>query len=341
MTRLPRLAAPRLVASRLAIPGLELPRRGLVGIAVLVVAVSDVLALTTLDELSAPVVGMLGAALFTVVGLLAALAGGRKLPLDRTIVAAGTPAALSGLISWSTREDGFELWFLGSGAFLLTLLSLRGRAGWAWAGMVAVSATTIGIALGTGADLAAAALNMVRQVAILLIGTVLAVAIGRTERRLQELAEAAAAREAERSAHAAAGAERRERLLWALELARPLLTSMSAGTPLDDAQRRDAALVEAELRDGLRARALARSPVTEAARNARRRGVEVLLLDDRGAELSPDEHERALALVARELDAAEDGRVVARLLPPGRETVLTLLVTPADPASAARRVEFP
>ena len=68
-------------------------------------------------------------------------------------------------------------------------------------------------------------------------------------------------------------------------------------------------------------------PIIEAARQARRRGVDVVLLDDSDpAVVRPEDLELVITRISAVLTDAQDGRLVARLLPPGREGVATLLV---------------
>ncbi len=63
---------------------------------------------------------------------------------------------------------------------------------------------------------------------------------------------------------------------------------------------------------------------------ARRRGVEVLLLDDRGVGLpSGDAMERVESHVSSTL-ARASGAVTVRLLPPGRDEAVTIVAVDAD-----------
>jgi len=64
------------------------------------------------------------------------------------------------------------------------------------------------------------------------------------------------------------------------EFATPLLERLATGVTPTAAERTEYALAEAQLRDGLRAGVLMVPEVVAAARAARERGVEVVLLDD-------------------------------------------------------------
>ena len=94
----------------------------------------------------------------------------------------------------------------------------------------------------------------------------------------------------------------------------------------------EARLLEAELRDEIRAPFFTGTAVVDAARQARGRGVEVLLLDDRGAGDRGEDKENEARLrdiiVSRAiaaLDEAVAGRVVVRVCPAGRRWAATIL----------------
>lgn len=109
----------------------------------------------------------------------------------------------------------------------------------------------------------------------------------------------------------------RTRLVGSL---RPLLERIAAGAPLDEELRTTAGLEEACLRDEMRAACFAGTPVEGAARRARRRGVDVVLMDDSGRPPGAEdaEHDRVVRAVVEALDDSESGRVVVRVPPRSR-----------------------
>ncbi|CCQ14349.1 Hypothetical membrane protein [Rhodococcus sp. AW25M09] len=154
-----------------------------------------------------------------------------------------------------------------------------------------------------------------------------------------ELRKQSTVRIASQAAAAAALEERDARLASLDALARPLLQRIADGPDPTDEEILACLLLEAELRDTLRARGLVRPDLARAARSARARGVEVMMLDDRApAVLTDDVRERIVAAASSTLDAADAGSVTVRLLPPGRPVAATVLLD--DLGDGAQRVEY-
>jgi hypothetical protein len=192
----------------------------------------------------------------------------------------------------------------------------------------ATTETGLASALGLGA----------RQAAVLVVGTLFAIGLQRTRTRFDQVSLELSARVSAEAAGKATEAARRERLAALDALATPLLSQLMAGKALTEADRQEFAVAEAELRDGLRARVLGLPTVVDAVRRARRRGVGVVLMDDRGSVPLPAADLERIAAITREaLLTARDGQVTARLLPPGREHVATIVVD----GSAYERHEIP
>jgi len=116
------------------------------------------------------------------------------------------------------------------------------------------------------------------------------------------------------SAAAAARAERKIRLKETLATAMPLLEKIEQQQGnLSESDRKEAALLEAQLRDQIRGRALLSPDVVSATRAARTRGVEVQLLDDGGLDdLTEKERKQYLAEVSERLSKVTAGKVVIR-----------------------------
>jgi hypothetical protein len=286
------------------------------------------LALWSLNEVRTPWPTVLGLGLFAIVCAVVTLDTNRALSRAATLLTVAVWPAVTALISWQLLMAGsFGHWFLGAGTASFFFISLRGRIAWAWVGFAAIAAITIVWGLTTEFGVGTAVLLVGKQFPILVVGTLFAIGLRRTTASVQQLTAETSARAASEAAEAAATAERDRRLAELDAFATPLLTLLVSGKELTADDRREFAVAEAELRDGLRARSLSVPSVVDAARQARRRGVDVLLLDDSdpGA-VHPDDLNAVITQVSEAIADSTDGRVVARLLPPGRDAIATLVV---------------
>ncbi|MFD3507007.1 hypothetical protein [Nocardia sp. NPDC058666] len=254
-------------------------------------------------------------------------------------VACAGPAAMALTLPWVTNPSGFsqQLWTAYPTSYLLAMLVLRGRIASAWLG-VATAATvliTMGVFTSWHAETVVRAMTPVATVGAV---TVFMSIVRPTQASLRELRSDANRRAATEAALAAATAER-DRQLGALDrVAGPLLTRIAAGIELTDSEREQCRLLEAELRDGLRAPQLVTDRLSAAARGARSRGVEVTLLDDGGFIGVPEwVRHQAISAAVDELDMAAAGSVTVRVLPVGRRWVATVL---AAAPTGDRRTEI-
>ena len=112
----------------------------------------------------------------------------------------------------------------------------------------------------------------------------------------------------------------------------PLLTAIAEGAPITAGMRTRARMLEVELRDERRAPFFTDTRVIESARAARTRGIDVILLDDRGTGngLTDDAQKTIINQDIRALDDARKGQVVIRLLPPRQRHGLLSIVTDDD-----------
>ncbi|MDP3208914.1 MAG: hypothetical protein Q8M65_07180 [Rhodoglobus sp.] len=313
---------------------IELTGRGPTTMVWLYFATISILALWSLSEVRSPLPTVVGLALFAVVCVVLSTDRSATMSLRTTLVTITILPVIAAPVSWQILEPGgFAQWYMGSGTACLFYVSLRGRIGWAWAGFALLA--SIMLLWGLTTDfMAGAAFLVAKQFPILVAGTLFAIGLRNTSESIQQVTAETSARAATEAGDVAATAERKHRLAELDAFATPLLALLVSDRPLTDDDRRDFSIAEAELRDDLRARSLSVPTVVAAARLARRRGVDVVLLDDSDPEtLHPDDLGAVIARVTGALDDATDGRVVARLLPPGREGVATLLV---EGSSSAR-----
>lgn len=241
------------------------------------------------------------------------------------VAAAGPVATALTSVDLSGSQEHHMVWTTFATSYVLAVLVLRGRAGAAWLGVGGVAAVIV--VDGARAWLTPGAI----VAAIVPIGTVIAISVFArimrpTQRSLRLLRDEAAEQAAAEATMVAADGERTRQLARLDRVARPILERIADGAALTPAEREQCRLLEAELRDGLRAPQLATDELSGAARGARARGVEVLLLDDGGFDDAPHWlRERVVGVAVRELDAANAGSVTVRVLPPGRRVLATVL----------------
>ena len=311
-------------------PRLELSQltgRGTTAFAIGYFVAMAIFAFWSIDGVRNPVPTVIGLVLFGLSCVALVRDKGEILSLRVTllVIALGTITAL--LISWQITDDSFTVWYYNAGCVALFLVILRGRILLAWVGYVAISGVMAAWGATTEYGIADALFLVANQLTIIVIGTTLAIGLRRNIRRIRLLAAETSARAAAEATAQATTAERNTRLEALNELVAPLLAKLVDGVTLTDEDRLQFAVAEAALRDSMRARALDVPIVIAAARDARRRGVEVVLLDDSTpSSLDPDDLARAAQATAAAISSADDGQVTARLLPAGRSAIATIVV---------------
>lgn len=223
--------------------------------------------------------------------------------------------------------DGLlQLWPLAASTAIYTFMCVRGRTPWAWAGVLAMIATCMAWSTLTGQaatyGLAISAVNL----APVAMSTFFALTIRPAARDIFALRSQAIARAAAEAADSAVLDERDRQLARLDALARPLLQRLADNEPLAEQDEQACALLEAHLRDSLRAPTLAVPGVATAAHAARSRGVEVVLLDDHALDTAPHPaRERILSAVVNALERAASGTLTIRILPPRRHALATIV----------------
>lgn len=308
----------------------------------LFLVVEAIIGLSTLSGVGHPLPTIVGLLLVTSATVLGSLPGDHPMSVRGSAAVVTAAVVTAALVTWQLPRDrppGYEAWFVGADSFLFLLLALRGRAGWAWSGMALVSAivvtwsATVGPGLAVGVNLAA------RNSATLLVGTLFAIGLARTATRIASFREAERLYLAEQTSAEASLAERRGHVQRLKRATGDLLRRIALGDELSESERMDCVVVEGALRDGARAPSLSVEPVMSAAAAARRRGVQVVLLDDRMNTPLPEAVAReVVGWIARGLDQAYTGVITARVLPDGRGALATL-VTRTDDGSSTR--DFP
>jgi hypothetical protein len=216
--------------------------------------------------------------------------------------------------------------YLAAVAFVLVMLVMRGRPRAAVIGLVPhlLLPTAAAIHLGYAASQAGGA--VIRSAMLVLVSLAGVALITRIRARTERLVASEMAVRLDQSGEEARRAEASVRMRDLEDLTGPLLAELQAGEPLSSRQIGDCIALEGRLRDHYRAGRLARSPLVEAAAAARRRGVEVVLLDDAPDRvLDGTDLDAVVAWIGARLTDTPSGRFTGRILPPERDAVATVV----------------
>jgi hypothetical protein len=227
---------------------------------------------------------------------------------------------------------GYESWQFGAITMVLLALGLRGRNIWAWTGMLLATALTVCWTVSTGQGVLAGINLIDRNAGTLLIGTVFSIGIRRSIRWITSL-NLAEQRQASDEAFARATLQQRRDAMEALNaIAVPALMTIADDRMPSVAERDDFLVLEASLRDAVRAPGLAREPLASTVRLARMSGREVVLLDDDEAQGSTDaDRDSLLAMASGRLSATSAKHVTIRLFTPPDAAVALTMVEDATP----------
>lgn len=304
-------------------------------LACVIMAFAGLTGVTTVWPLALAVLVCVGA------GWTLVLSDGDPMPLPQACALSCTGAVSCGavfMVAPVPVTNPAQLWTFGMSTIIFTLMCVRGRVGLAWVGVVLMLGVSMVWASLTGQGILLGFSISIINVAPVVMATFFALTLRPLAASIFELRRQSTRRIAEESAASALLEERDAQLDRLDELARPLLERIASGVELSSEGRLACALLEARLRDGLRAPGLQQNSIVEAARAARERGVEVVLLDDYGlAQSESAARERLTSAMVAELESLSSGTVTMRILPPGRRLMATILV---DAGDGIRRLEF-
>lgn len=216
------------------------------------------------------------------------LAPGDRMPLWIAIVAtASTPViTVLGIRGVEPDNPGMAYYFVTQGvSIILGWLCLRGRGTATAVGSVLCTVVVGWASAHQVVDGEQLLRGYVNGVAVVVIGVVFTMTVGRAARRIYRLRVRTLAEVSARAAQGAIRAERDAQLARLDALARPMLDRVASGARLDDVESTRAMLIEGQLRDQMRAPALDTLGMAYAVRQARMRGVAVTLLDDSVSDL--------------------------------------------------------
>lgn len=222
------------------------------------------------------------------------------------------------------HSDPYATWFVGGMGALLGVLAARGQAKFAWlASFLVAMAVYFEGGLGELGEV-----GLEGMLILIAAGQATARAVIRADREVNELQKTEIAAEAAIISAKASGTERRKRLQHVLKEALPALSAISANNwDSQGHSPEELRQLEAGLRDDIRGRDLVNDEVRLAAKLARQRGVEVVLLDEGGlAGCSRVEIENILGKVAKAIESVNSGKIVVRS-PLGERWLVTVIAT--------------
>ena len=228
--------------------------------------------------------GWLTLALVFAAAALEVVPGQNPFPIPRALFVVAVVLLTIVTITWPqspATNPGYEMWNWGADSFLLFGLALRGRIVLAWIGAGATTALVAAWSWSAVGNPLPGLGLFYSQLAALFAGTFFAYGLRRTAQRILDFQAVERRRESEERARDARAEQRTREVARIRELAGPALEVIAAGHSTA-AQREEHRLLEAQLRDDIRGRSLAVEPLTGAARSARSRGIDVIMLDDTG-----------------------------------------------------------
>ncbi|MFZ2526993.1 MAG: hypothetical protein WAX14_04960 [Rhodococcus sp. (in: high G+C Gram-positive bacteria)] len=288
----------------------------------------------TIGHLTAVWPAVLGTAILVAATIVLVAVPGDPLPTSVTLAltAAGPLAcALYLAVTPAFPQFSLQTWIHGGGTTLYCFMSVRGRRIAPWIGLAGMIAVFGFWASETGQGATYGISLVAVDAAPLAMSALLSFTLRPTAHAVFSLRAQRTAKIAELSSQSAASDERSRQLRDLDNLVRPLLERIASGTELTDAERIECALLEAHLRDRLRAPLLSALDLDAAAYRARTRGIDVVFIDDRSPRSLDDQLGGVLyTAVADALDTAHAGQVCVRVLPADRATVASILTRDRD-----------
>jgi hypothetical protein len=315
------------------------PRILLVGLAAIFSAYHVVLGIYALSVPPTPWPSVVAMALYGAATAVS-LAPSRSIRMPPGMAAINLAVSTVGLMLVLTPLDpaddnGYATWIVGAVGTLMTITVVRQRPWFAWSGIAIMILTVL---LWSHDIFELPALGAIGGPIWVGVAHATTVAIVRATRdaRLFERAEQRAA-----EWHAQEEAEffeRRVRLAQMNRVVEPMLRLIvTTEGRLSEADQQECLHLEAAMRDEIRGRRLLDDAVRREALAARRRGVEVTLLDDGGIDdLDRGEHARVTAVIAQQIGESTADRVVVRTAHHDDDVAVTIVgLRAADVAGGA------
>jgi len=236
------------------------------------------------------------------------------------VICALIPLAINTQLNPAHLTDYATWYVLGVGT-ILGGMAVRGQRMLAWFGLIIL----VGEIATWGGLESLASTGLPGVLSLLVTGHAVSVGVERAVASTTELNRLAEVSAAETASMEAASQVRSTLLEKTLRTALPALNLIAAlGGSLTEQQKSEALLLEAGLRDEIRGEALLNDAMRKAIKDARQRGVEVLVLDEGGLSgLSETEREIILNRAAASFVNVSAGRLTVRA-PQGEEWRITV-----------------
>ena len=255
---------------------------------------------------------VLALVLYTVVGLATVLYYRElRMPLVLAIASLATTVVVPVLVNLDLEASDFgtpATWYVAAISTLMAVSAVRQHKVVAWLG---ASVLTVQVLVWGGTS-ALFVSGLAGALALVAAAHAISVGLESSAKQTASYLETAKLTEATSAADSAVRKERSERITTTLRGALPLLEKIASGETTQ-ADRQEAIILEAALRDEIRGRTLINPKLKASVRAARSRGVEVVLLDEGGLDAVPEAaRESYRNRLADELDLINSGRVTIR-----------------------------
>ncbi|MGK2321283.1 hypothetical protein [Gordonia rhizosphera] len=299
---------------------------------------------------------LIAVALLSVAAVAVVQSAGDPLPTSTTVLLTTSgPVACALALSVAPKlsdTQSLSTWIHGPAIAVFCFMNVRRRRIAPWIGFTGIAIVYAIWGLATDQNPAAIGAIVAIDIAplatvALFAGRLRPVARATFELRARTIADAAVL-----SAQSAAAEERTHQVQHLNELARPLLERIASGDDLTGGERLESELLEAHLRDRLRAPLMSSLNLDGPAYRARVRGVDVVSIGDTDASPGEDDWshdsdahiddrvaDAVRALATTTLDNASDGQVVVRVSAPTRAIAASVLHRLADGSGVRSEID--
>jgi hypothetical protein len=306
---------------------ISVPRYLIVGLAGVFSAYHLVLAAVSLDVPRNPAPYLVAMALYAIATTLS-LWPSKQARMPTWLASFNLAVAISVPLLVTSQVPDISIikyasWYVAAIGTLMVITSTRQRHVFAWLGVGALTVQSVAWA-GFGALVA---LGVIGSVVWVAISHVLARSLAKAGRDARQYALAEREAVEWRAAQEAHVSERQFRLGQTSRMSLPMLRQIVAsGGELTEGQRRECLYLEGAIRDEIRGRKLLNDRVREQIMIARRKGTEIMLLDEGGIDDLPElELERVHTRLAAAIRDTATDKLIARTVPEGSDTAVTVV----------------